>query len=272
MSEGHVDRIKKVLLVGIVPALWTAGWAFGSYAMFQGAQEQGRGDVALAALPRRAEPGRDVLLEVTAPRGPVVRSLDTQTDCVSALTSVSLSSPYVDSGGRTQWRSVTVAERWVGPDVLTFATNDGLPIDVQAAAWPDRSRYAPYQSLPSELPARLGISEEELASARERLEGPERMVGEPHLEVSEWLLPPAARMVLVARLAPHGDGFVASPSELFGRIVLAPASSAADYLAARGSESASAWIGGWVFAGVAMLPTLVVLVILAVRRGRRSKA
>jgi hypothetical protein len=270
MNKGKVDRIIKVLLVGVLPALWTAGWAFGSYAMFKGAQDHGREAVALAALTTRAEPGRDVLLEVIAPRGPVVQSLHTQKDCVSALTSVSLSSPYTDSGGATQWKSVTVAERWVGPDVLTFATNDGLQIDVQAAAWPDRSRYAPYQSLPSELPARFGISEEELASAHDRSKGPERLVGEAHLEVSEWLLPPRARMVLVARLAPHGDRFVASPSETLGRIVLAPANSAAEYLAARRSESGSSKIGGWVFAGVAMLPALVVLVILAVRRGRRK--
>ena len=199
-----------------------------------------------------------------------MRSLHTQTDCVSALTHVSLRHPYEDSAGRTQWKSVTVAERWVGPDVLAFATNDGLQIDVQASAWPDRSSTAVYQALPSELRARYGISEEELASAHDRLEGPERLVGGATLEVYEWLLPPGARMVLVARLAPHGDGFVASPSETLGKIVLAPANSAAEYLAARRSESSSAQIGAWVFAGVAALPALLALVVLAVRRGRHK--
>lgn len=266
MSKKNDHRVIKVLLVGLLPVLWTVGWAFASRAMFKSAEDRAREDVALTALPTRVEPGHDVLLEVTAPRGPVVRSLQTQTDCVSAMTTVSLSTPYTDSGGRTQWKSVTVAKRWVGPEMLTFATNDGPRIDVPAAAGHDGYRNLPYYSVVSEIPARFGISDEELASAHERL----GLSGKGRLEVSEWLLPPGARMVLVARLAPHEDRFVASPSETLGRIVLAPANSAADFLAARRGESGSTRTGGWVFAGVAALPALVALVVLAVRRRRNG--
>ncbi len=252
----------KSLFTIVAPIAWTLVWANASWQSFKSAREDHAAATALATMSRTPEAGKDVILDTTVAPGPTVRAAFSEKDCIAAKTVVTIGGAYYDIHNKRQYSSARVATRRSGPESLVLVTAEGTRVEVPADALTGFD--ADVEEGLTEIPPRLQISEAELASARERLHSS----ASAQLSVTEYLVQAGSPVVVVGHLEENAGTLRVGPSRALGHVEVRPGT-AADLLAKRRGNAES--IVPWIFAGLATIPTLVVLVVFSVRRGRRKQ-
>ncbi|MDO9280490.1 MAG: hypothetical protein Q7U06_01175 [Pseudomonadota bacterium] len=256
--------MSKTLTVLLTLALvWLVAWGIAGYFMAQAGNEKLAQADHVSAPATRLERGADVRVEGTLVEGPSAVSWYGQKPCLAAVTYISATGFYHDSRNKPAHESQLVATRSVGPPNLEIAVGDAR-IQLPLERWSPRS---PASESTDELPARLGVTPEEIASAKGLLRG--SFVG---FTVSESTIDAGARVFVVGRLEDSEGPLRLEADRVLGRVELYPGSQD-DFVKELGDSGGGLRIAGWILgAGLGPLPLALIGLVLLASRGKRSDA
>jgi len=202
------------ILLGLA-LLWLTAWAIAGYYMREAGIEKLALSDHLSTPATRLERGADVRVEGTIVEGPSVAALFSGKPCLAAVTRINVMSRYRNAQNKDATEYSHVATRRVGPTNIEIAVGDKrieLPLE----------RWSPKQysdKTMAELPAHLGVTAEEIASAKERLRN-----DFTRFSVSESTLDGGTRFFVVGRLEDRDGPLRLEADRVLERIELYPGS------------------------------------------------
>lgn len=247
-----------VLGVGLV---WAGLWGMGSWLFFRGA------DAAAGAAERLAQPitgpreGGEVRLDAVVSGNPEVTAPYSRKACAAAQTQLARVTSYRDTNGKVQRQSAHVATRRTPAAVTLVSAKERLSLPLQF--WkPPASKSGDVSAALDDIPAALGVSDDELARATSGARG-----DFVQYTVDEWLLLDGQRLFVLGTLDP--------------KRTLLPAPGLDEVMLFRGSQAEAVEdqrqssfglrIAGFVFVALAVVPPLVAgVLVLRRKRGRPS--
>jgi hypothetical protein len=250
------------LLLGLA-LLWLTAWAIAGYYM----REVGIADLALSdhlSTPAsRLERGADVRVEGNIVEGLSVAAPYSEKPCLAAVTHINVMSRYRDAQNKDATEYSNVVTRRAGPENIEIAVGDKR-IELPLERWSPKQYSS--QTM-DELPPRLGVTAEQIASAKERLRN-----DFTRFSVSESTLDGGTRFFVVGRLEDRDGPLRLEADRVLKRIELYPGSQ--DNLVKELRRSGGGFrVAGWILgAGVGPLPLTVIGLVLLVMRRKRSAA
>jgi hypothetical protein len=252
---------KTLYLVLGLALVWLTAWEIAGYFMGQAGVEKLAQADYLSTPATHLERGADVRVEGTIVGGPSTMAPFSQEPCLAAVTDIHATSTYTDSQNKTRRDYQHVATRRAGPSSIEIAVGDHrllLPLE----------RWSPqhHQSqVLGELPARLDVAPEEIARARERLQG-----SAGGFSISETTIDGGTHVFVVGQLEDREGELRLAADRVLGKVVLYSGSQVEFVNELRGSGGGLR-IAGWILAGgVGPLPSVIIGLVLLVRYRRRS--
>jgi hypothetical protein len=254
--------MSKTLAILLALALvWLTAWGIAGYFMGQaGIEKQARLD-HVSTPATRLERGADVRVEGTIVEGPSTLAQYSQKPCLAAVAYIMLTSSYQDSSKRNQRAYTLIATRRVGPANIEIAVGDKR-IELPLERWsPKRQSW----EIIDELPPRLGVTPEEIASAKERAKGtPGRY------NVDEPTIDGGTRVFVVGRLEDRDGPLRLEADRVLERIELYPGSQD-QFVKEMGNGGGGLRVAGWILGtGLGPLPLAIIGLVLLVRSRKRS--
>jgi hypothetical protein len=248
------------ILLGLA-LVWLTAWQIAGCAMSEAGAEKLAQAEHIGTPATRLERGADLRVEGTIVEGPSAVAPYSQKPCLAAVTKIFVRSTYRDSQGNNALSYSHVATRRAGPASIEIAVGDRrieLPLE----------RWSPKQfssEITAELPPRLGVTAEEIASAKERARGD---VG--RYSVDEATIDGGARFFVIGRLEDRDGPLRLEADRVLERVELYPGTQAELVKELRGSGGGLR-VAGWILrAGLGPLPLAVIGLVLLVRRRRRA--
>ena len=166
---------------------------------------------------------------------------------------------YEDANGKVQHDVHPLTTLRVGPPDLVVVVGD-TQLRVPIERWsPEHAKSEEVD----ELPASLGVTEEQITAARRGARGTTR-----RFAIAESTLEGGAPVFVGGKLEDHDGALVVDKDPMLGRVVLVPGSRA-DYVAGLRGSSRGLRIAGWILgAVVGPLPLVLMAIVWLVRRGR----
>ena len=247
-----------LLAVGLV---WAALWGLGSWLFFKGA------DAADGAADRLAQPvtgpkeGGEVRLDAVVSGNPPVIAPFSQQACAAAQTHLARVTSYRDTNNKVQRQSAHVATRLTPAAVTLVSAKERLTLPLQF--WkPPASKSGDVTAALRDVPAALGVSDDELARATSGARG-----DFVQYTVDEWLLLDGQRLFVLGNLDRQLN---LSPAAGLDQVMLFRGSQA-EAVEDQRQSSFGLRIAGFVFVGLAVVPPLVAVgLVLRRKRGRPS--
>lgn len=255
---------KTLVLVLVLALIWLTAWLIAGYYMREAGLEKLALSEHFSSPATLLEPGADVRVEGTIVEAPAVAAPFSEKQCLAAVTHISVYSRYYDSRNKPATESSKVATLRVGPANIEIAVGDKR-IDLPLERW--SPKYDTFQDMPT-LPPRLGVTEEQIATAKGRLEN-----GFTGFSVSEATIDAGTRVFIAGRLE-DGDGPLRLKADrVLDRVELYPGTQT-DLVEKLGGSGRGLSIAGWILsAGIGPLPLAVIgLVLLVMRRRRLASA
>lgn len=247
------------ILLGLA-LVWLTAWQIAGYYMRQAGTEQLDQAEHVSTPATRLERGAEVRVEGTVVEGPSTLAPYSQKPCLAAITSIFLMSSYRDIHDRDVHESNHIATRRVGPASIEIAVGDKR-VELPLERWSPRDFSS--ESV-AELPPRLGVTPQEIESAKQHAQG---SLG--NYRVSESTIQSGARFFVVGRLEDRDGPLRLEPDRMLGRIELYPGSQDALVKELSGSGRGLR-VAGWILAaGVGSLPLAIVCAVLLARRRKR---
>jgi len=248
------------ILLGLA-LVWLTAWTIAGYYMREAGIEKLAQSDYFSTSATRLERGADLRVEGTIVEGPSVAAPFSEKQCLAAVTYISVVSRYRDSQNKVATESSSVATRRVGPANIEIAVGDKR-IELPLERWSPK-QYS-YTDM-STLPPRLGVTAEQIASAKERLQND--FTG---FSVSEATIDGGTRVFAVGRLEDRDGPLRLEADRLLERIELYPGSQDDLVKELRGSGDGLR-VAGWILgAGVGPLPLAIIGLVLLVRRRKRT--
>lgn len=248
------------LLLGFA-LVWLTAWAIAGYYMRKTGIEKFAQSDHLSTPATRLERGADVRVEGTTVEGPSVAASYSEKQCLAAVTHISVVSRYRDSHNRAATESSNVATRRVGPANIEITVGDKR-IELPLERWSPK-QYSVVDMV--NLPPHLGVTAEQIASAKERLRND--FTG---FSVSESMIDGGMRFFVVGRLEDRDGPLRLEADRVLERIELYPGSQDDLVKELRGSGGGLR-VAGWILgAGVGPLPLAIIGLVLLVRRRKHS--
>lgn len=256
---------KTLLFLLVLSVVWLAAWSIAGHYMRQaGVEKVARAEYA-ATPATRLERGATVRVEGTIAAGPSSLAPYGQTPCLAAVTNIAATVRYRDAQNRPAADSRHIATRRVGPRALEVEVGERrleLPLE----------RWSPVHARVEEvtkLPARLGVTDAQIARARAQLHqgyGGGFSIGETTIDAGEH--------VFVAGKLEDREGPLRLDTDPVLGEVLLHVGTQAEWVSAQTGSGGGLQTAGWILGlGVGPLPlALICLVLLARRRSRPSKA
>jgi hypothetical protein len=256
--------MSKTLTVLLTLALvWLVAWGIAGYFMAQAGIEKLAQAEHVSTPATHLERGADVRVEGTLVEGPPAVSPYGQKPCLAGVTYIAAVGFYHDSRNKPAHESSAVATRRVGPPNLEIAVGEEriqLPLERWSPA------HQGYENT-DELPARLGVTPEEIASAKGLLRG--NFVG---FSVSESTIDPGTRVFVIGRLEDVEGPLRLEADRVLGRVELYPGSQD-DFVKQLSGGGGGLRIAGWILgAGLGPLPLGIIGLVLLARGRKRSGA
>lgn len=252
---------KTLIVLLSVTLVWLGAWGIAGYFMAHAGVEKLAQAEHVSTPATRLERGADVRVEGTIVGSPSAVSSYGQKPCLAAVTYIAAAGFYRDSQNKSVHESLHVATRRVGPPNLEITVGDQR-IQLPLERWAPRHQAS---ESTDELPARLGVTPEEVASAKGRLRG--EFVG---FAVSESTIDGGTRFFVVGRLEDTDGQLRLEADRMLGRIELYPGSQD-DFVQQLRGSGGGLRIAGWILgAGVGPLPLTIVGLVLLARRRKRS--
>lgn len=256
---------KTLCLVLGLALVWLTAWEIAGYFMGQAGVEKLAQADYVSTPATRLERGADVRVEGTIVEGPSMTAPFSQEPCLAAVTDIHVTGTYTDAQNKTQRDYQHVATRRVGPSSIEIAVGDErlqLPLE----RWSPRHDQS--QAL-GELPARLDVTPEEIARARERL----RQGSGGGFSIAETTIDGGTHVFVVGQLEAREGELRLAADRVLGEVVLYSGSQVDFVNEVRGSGGGLR-VAGWILAvGVGPLPLVIIgLVLLVQRRGRSSRS
>jgi hypothetical protein len=252
---------KTLALLLALALVWLTAWGIAGYFMSQAGIEKLAQSEHVSTPATRLERGADVRVEGTIVEGPSVAAPYSEKPCLAALTNIFIMSHYRDSQNRDVSSSNHIATRRVGPANIEIAVGDKR-IELPLERWSPR-QYS--SEATGELPPRLGVTPEEVASAKERARG---NLGK--YKVTEATIDGGTRFFVVGRLEDRDGPLRLEADRVLERIELYPGSQDELVKELFGSGSGLR-VAGWILgAGVGPLPLAIIGLVLLVRWRKRS--
>jgi hypothetical protein len=251
----------KIFLL-ILSLVWFAAWGTAGYFMRQGAGEQLAQADYFSTPAIRLEPGADVRVEGTIVDGPPAAAPYSQRPCLAAVADISAVSVYTAANNKTAKDRSLVATRRAGPVNIEIAVGDKR-IELPLERWSPKHDSV---ERVDEIPARLGVTPEEIARAKEPLRG--EFV---YFWVAESTIDAGTRVFVVGRLEDRDGPPRLEADRVLGRVELYPGSRdelVDDLRRAGGGLRLAGWILGAV---VGPLP-LAVLGLVSLAEWRKRSA
>jgi hypothetical protein len=254
---------KTKLLLLAISLVWFAAWAIAGYFMRQAGVERISEADHVSTPATRLEPGADVRVEGTIVYGPSTVAPYSQKPCLAAVTHIAAVSYYTNSSNKTSYDSRTVATLREGPANIEIAAGD-TRVELPLERW--SPKYDPAENV-DEIPARLGVTPEQIARAKESARG-EFL----RFAIAESTIDAGTRVFVVGRLEDRAGPLRLEADRVLGRVELYRGSHDELVSELRGGGHGLA-IAGWILgAGVGPLPLAIVgLVSLAQRRMRAAR-
>ncbi len=257
-----MSRNEKIFAV--IALLWLAIWSAGTAAFFREAKEQAAEGELLARPPTPIERGAALRVEGVIEDGRVVAAPFSKTACVAAEARLYYVTWYQDSDDKTHYDSKLVTTKRAGLSDIGIVA-DGQRLSLPLDRWVASNRAKQTTTTMDEPPAVLGATKDELSRAAGAARGSFHQ-----FEVVEVLLLGGSPVFVAGALSSSDGPFVIEPDRDLGRVELYPGTQAALVEDVRGSSKGMR-IAGFVFAGLAVTP-LIVLAIVVSRRRLRQKA
>jgi hypothetical protein len=255
-----MSKTKLILL--ILSLVWFAAWETASYFMRQGAAEQLAQADYLSTPAIRLEPGADVRVEGTIVDGPPVAAPYSQKPCLAAVTDIAAVSFYTTANNKTARDRSLVATRREGPANIEIAAGD-TRIELPLERW--SPKHGSVEEI-DELPARLGVTPEEIARAKEPLRGQFA-----RFSIAESTIDGGTRVFVVGRLEDRDGPPRLEADPVLGRIELYPGSRDDLVNDLRGAGGGLR-IAGWILGAVVGPLPLAVLGLVSLAEWRRRSA
>lgn len=249
------------ILLGLA-LVWLTAWSIAGYYMREAGIEKLAQSDYLSTPATRLERGADVRVEGIIVERPSVAAPFSGKQCLAAVTFISAISSYRDSKNKPATEISNIETRRVGPANIEIAVGDKR-IELPLERWSPKEYSSTYMST---LPPHLGVTEEQIAIAKDRLQN--SFTG---FSVSEATLDAGGTRVFVAGRLEDRDGSMRLEADrVLERIELYPGSQDDLVKEMRGSGGGLR-IAGWILgAGVGPLPLAIIGLVLLVRRRKRS--
>jgi hypothetical protein len=241
--------------------LWLTGWAIAGYYMCEiGGEDLAQSDY-LGTPAASLERGAAVRVEGIIVEAPPVTAPFSEKLCLAAVTHISVYSRYRDSQNKVATESSSVATLRAGQANIEIAVGDKR-IELPLERWsPKQFTYTDTAT----LPPRLGVTDEQIASAKERLRND--FTG---FSVSESTIDAGTRVFVVGKLEDRDGPLRLEADRVLQRIELYPGSQV-DTVKEMRRRGGGMRVAGWILgAGVGPLPLAVIGFILLVLRRKRS--
>ncbi len=247
------------ILLGLA-LVWLGAWSIAGYYMREAGSEKLAAAEHVAKPAARLERGAEVRVEGVVVGDSSATSPHRRVPCLAAVTWVFVTSSYQDVHNRPIREATHVATRRVGPASLAIEVADQrleLPIE----------RWLPQQStseVMGELPERLGVTPEEIATAKRTARG-----SPSGFSVSESTIDGGARVFVVGRLEDRDGPLRLEPDPVLGRVELFPGSQE-ELVRELSGSGGGLRVAGWILgAGLGPLPLAIVVLVWLVRRKGR---
>jgi len=253
------------LLLGLA-MFWLTGWAIAGYFMHLGGADLLAQADHVSTPATLLERGAEVRAEGTIAAGPSVVAPFSERPCLAAVTYIGIISQYRDDHDQPATDHGLVRRSRVGPTELGITVGDArleLPLEQWVPASGDNAKT----QYMAELPARLRVTHEELAAAREHLHA-----GTTQFEVQESTIDAGTRVFVVGRLQDRDGALRLEADPVLGRVELFPGSQDELVQKLRGSGNGLRIAGLIVGLGVGPLPLSILGLVLLRRRQKRSAA
>jgi hypothetical protein len=254
--------MSKTLAILLALALvWLTAWGIAGYFMNQAGVEKIAQLDHVSTPATRLERGADVRVEGTIVEGPSTLAQYSQKPCLAAVAYITVTSSYQDSSKRNQRAYTLIATRRVGPANIEIAVGDKR-IELPLERWSPKGESF---ELMDELPPRLGVNPEEIASAKARAYGKfERY------NVAESTIDGGTPVFVVGRLEDRDGPLRLEADRVLERIELYRGSQD-EFVKAMGNGGGGLRVAGWILgAGVGPLPLEIIGLVLLVRWRKRS--
>jgi hypothetical protein len=252
---------KTIAILLAIALFWATAWAIAGYFMGQAGVELLAQAEHVSTPATSVQRGAEVRVEGTIADGPSVVAPFSEKPCLAALTNISLVSHYRDIHDKPATDSRSVGVRRVGPAELGITVGDArlaLPLEL----WVPNESKSEHVDAP---PARLRVTEEEIAAARERLHA-----GSTRFVVSESTIDAGTRVFVVGRLEDRDGALRLEADPVLGHVELFPGTQDELVRKLRGSGGGLR-IAGWILgAGVGPLPLAILGLVLLVRWRKRA--
>ena len=197
------------ILLGLA-LVWLTAWSIAAYFTYQAGSEKLAHAEHLSTPATRLEPGAEVRVEGTLVAGPTVPAPYSEKPCLAAVTNIFVMSRYRDSQDHDVHQSNWIATRRAGPGSVQIAVGDAR-LELPVERWAPRELTS--ESL-TELPDRLAVTPEELATAKANARG---TVG--NYRVAEAHLQGGDRVFVAGRLE-AGSGSLRLEADVYKRQVM----------------------------------------------------
>lgn len=247
-------------LLGLALVWFTAWTIAGYYMRAAGTEMLARAD-HVSTPATHLQRGADVRVEGRIVEGPSTAAPYSKKPCLAAVTNIAVVSRYRDIHDRDVSDSSHVAARRAGPANIEIAVGDKR-IELPLERWSPR-RYSVERM--AELPPHLGVTPEEIASAKEQLQG--SFTG---FSVTESTIDGGTPVFVVGRLEDRDGPLRLEADRVLERVELYPGSQDELVKEMRGSGGGLR-IAGWILgAGLGPLPLAIIGLVSLVRRRKRS--
>ncbi len=261
--------MSKTLAILLSLALvWLVAWGIAGYFMRQAGIDKVAQFNHVSTPATRLERGADVRVEGTIVEGPSTVAPYSQKPCLAAVVHIAITSSYRDNHNKVDAQGYNhIATRRVGPANIEIAVGDKrieLPIEL----WSPKRRA--FDAM-DELPARLDVTPEEIASGKKSAKG---TLG--RYSVAESTIDGGTRVFVVGRLEDRDGPLRLEADRLLERIEIYPGSQANfvdEFVKHKGSGGDGLRVAGWILgAGLGPLPLEIIGLVLLVRWRKRSVA
>ena len=237
--------------------VWFSAWQIAGYFMREAGTEKLAQAEHVSTPATRLEPGADVRVEAIIAEGPTTKAPFSETPCLAAVTRIGIAASYTDSQGKRAESYEPVTTRSAGPANIGIAVGDErleLPLEL----W--LPHHMQTHSM-GQLPERLGVTAQEIASAEARLlHGPSN-----RFWVDEATIDAGTQVFVVGTLENGADALRLAPDRVLDRVLVHPGTQA-DYVAKVRGSGGGLRVAGWIFSlGLGPLPLIVIGAVLLLR-------
>ncbi len=252
---------KTIAILLAIALFWATAWGLAGYFMGTSGTDLIAQAEHVSTPATSLQRGAEVRVGGVIADGPSVLAPYSEKPCLAARTSIVLVSHYRDVHDKPAVDSEGVAMRTVGPPELGIVVGD-TRLELPLERWAPRDSKNEQMDAP---PARLRVTEEEIAAAKEHLHA-----GSTRFSVSESTIDSGTRVFVVGRIEDRDGALRLEADPVLERVEIFQGTQEELVAKLRGSGGGLK-IAGWILgAGVGPLPLVILGLVLLLRKKRTA--